>query len=479
MGSSILKSSSLYAIGTIARAASSIIMLPIYTRYLTPDIYGTAELLNLVLDLTILLLGARITTGMFKFYSDVRTPTEKNSVLSTCLWLGLAVNMLAICILWLAAPSISTLLSDLETHKALQWFAFTLAFGTLSEIGLGYFRVNDEAGKYLSFSLLKLTLQVSASIYFIVYLELGLWGIIYSALFSGGLQTVLLLGFVLPKIGLKFELNLAKNLINYSLPIIYGSIAMYYMTFGDRFFIQYFKDTSEVGIYALGYKFGFLLTSLIWAPFMSYWGAKQFDHAKSPDGKKEFSKIFYTANYILWAAATGMALFATPTIYLMADNTYFRATDIAPFIILAYCFQCWTEFHRFGILESGNTKYLNYYTWLSAFIISILYIVLIPIWGGVGAAIATALVMFIRFLLVYKKSQQYFPVHCDWKKISLLLTLSITALAVKRSVSIDNYHGFIDSTVIFFFVIVMSIVFKCLPNEITRLALSYRKNRAT
>ena len=474
MSGNIVKSSSLYAAGTIARAASSIIMLPIYTRYLSPEIYGLAELLNLILDLTILILGARITTGMFKFYSDASGEKNKNAVLSTCLWLGLGINTLAIGILWIIAPSISMLLSAPEITTALQFFAFTLAFGTLSEIGMGYFRANDQAGKYLGFSLLKLILQISASLYFIVFLELGLWGIIYSALLSGAVQTLLLLAFVLPQIGVKYRPTLAKELIKYSLPIIYGSIAMYYMTFGDRYFIQHYNDTAEVGIYALGYKFGFILTALIWSPFMSYWGAKQFDHAKLSDPATTFSNTFYTANYILWAAATGMAIFTAPTIQLMADSAYYQAINMAPYIILAYLFQCWTEFHRFGILESGNTKFLNYYTWVTAVVITILYLLLIPKWGGIGAAIATATSMFIRFMLVYRKSQQYFSFPSNWLKISLLVSLSIAGLQVAKATYNGSLFDFVSGSIIYIIIILLSMITKCLPNSIVVAVSSFK-----
>lgn len=469
MARSIVKSSSLYAAGTVARAASSIIMLPIYTRYLSPEIYGTAELLNLVLDLTILVLGARITTGMFKFYSDAKEQKSKNTVLSTCLWLGLSVNTLAIIVLWLIAPTLSSLLNSPEMSKPLQWFAFTLAFGTMAEIGMGYFRVNDQAGRYLGFSLLKLTLQIGASLYFIVHLELGLWGIIYASLFSGGIQTLLLLAFVLPQIGIKYSPPLAMQLIKYSLPIIYGSIAMYYMTFGDRYFIQHYNGLAEVGIYALGYKFGFMLTALVWSPFMSYWGARQFDHAKEPNSAATFSDTFYTANYVLWAIATGMVIFLAPTIHLMADSAYYKAIDIAPYIILAYLFQCWTEYHRFGILESGNTKYLNYYTWVAAIVISVLYVLLIPLWGGVGAAIATAITMFIRFLLVYKKSQQYFVFSTNWLKVSLLIGLSVASLQAAKIAHDGSTMDFAYSAITFTIIVLISFLLKLSPFNLSAL----------
>lgn len=463
MASSIFKSSSLYAAGTIARTASSIIMLPIYTRYLTPDIYGTAELLNLILDLTILLLGARITTGMFKFHSDAKTPQEKTTVLSTCLWLGLAVNTFAIILLWLLAPVIANLLGNPEISPALRWFSFTLAFGTVGEIGMGRFRIFDQAGRYLGFSLFKLCLQVSASIYFIVYLELGLWGIIYSTLTSSAIHTLALYAHLLPLIGLRYSKKLAVKLIKYSLPIIYGSLAMYYMTFGDRFFIQHFNGINEVGIYALGYKFGFMLAALAWAPFMTYWGARQFEHAKAENSATTFSEMFYSANYLLWIAATGMVLFSGPVLKLIANPSYYSAIDIIPYIVIAYTFQCWTEFHRFGLLDSGDTKALNRFTWYTAILITALYLILIPNFGGIGAAGATAIAMLFRFVLVYRKSQDYFSFYTSWHKIILLIIISILALLLFTSRQSGTVEDLYISAVIFLGAMMASFFLKLTP----------------
>ena len=459
----IFKSSSLYAVGTIARTATSIIMLPIYTRYLAPEIYGTAELLNLILDLTVLLLGARVTIGMFKFYADAQTLKDKHRVLTTTLWLGLIVNFFAICVLWLLSPFIANFIGNPQITEALRWFMFTIAFGTIGEIGMGYFRVNDQAGRFLVISLIKLTVQVSASIYFIVYKELGLWGIIYSALIGAGTQALILLVLTIPVTGLRFSIPVAKNLFTFSLPIIMGSFAMYYMTFGDRYFLQVFHDTTTVGIYALGYKFGFMLLALVWGPFMSYWGAKQYDHAKAPDGPALFSQVFSIANYILWAAATGMLIFAGPVVRIMAEASYHSAINLIPLIVLAYVFQGWTDFHRFGLLESKNTRYLNIYTWISAVIIGVLYVTLIPAYGAMGAAAATFITMLIRFTMIYRKSQQYFTFPTNWVKISGLFAISGLAYGSTFVFYDHSAQDFIIGALLYVLVIAATLLLNCAP----------------
>lgn len=463
MIATIFKNSTLYAIGTAARAATSIIMLPIYTRYLSPDIYGTAELLNIILDLTILLLGAQITGGVFKFYSDAATAEDKYTVISTAVYLGGMVNVVAIILLYVLAPFLAVALGDPELVTPLRWFSFTLAFVAITELGMGYYRVNDMAGIYLMVSLAKLVVQIAANIYFIVFLELGLWGIIYSSLFAGGIQAIWLFAHIAPKVGFRFAPKVAKELAVFGLPLVLGSIAMYYITFADRYYLQYLFGATAVGLYALAYKFGFMLLALVWAPFMSYWGAKQFDHAKSEEGVVLFGRVFEVANYILWVAATAMLFLSPPVIRLIADPAYFPSIQFIPYIILAYVFLGWTEFHRFGIFESKKTYLLNRINWLSVVVVSLAYLALIPIYGGLGAAIATLLVMIIRFVIIYYYAQQYFRFHTPWLKVAALYTLTILIFQLCQRLYVYNLYDFLLAAIALVSAVVVSFLFNMTP----------------
>lgn len=475
MLATIFKSSSLYAIGTAARAATSIIMLPIYTRYLEPEVYGTAELLNIILDLTVLLMGAHVIAGMFKFHADAKTPQDKNAVISTTLWLGLAVNCCAIVVLWLLAPKLSAMLSKDDFIEPLRWFAFTLAFGCISELGMNYYRIKNFAVTYLSVSLVKLAIQTSANIYFIVFKDLGLWGIIYSALLASSIQSAWMVLTIVPKVGIRFSKSDAGQLIRFGFPLIVGSIAMYYITFADRYLIQHYHDTAVVGVYALGYKFGFMLLSLVWAPFMGYWGAKQFEHAKEAQGAVLFGQVFEVANFLLWLAATAMLLFSPPLIRFMADPSYYSAIDLVPYILFAYVCIGWTEFHRFGLFESKNTAIFNRYNWYTVVVISIGYFSLIPPYGAVGAAIATLLALAFRFFIIYRKSQQYFAFSSPWLKILCLYLGSLLGLIICNQLFVDESSDFLVSAMVFLVLILVSFAVKAAPLSIGEVLQQGRK----
>ena len=143
---------------------------------------------------------------------------------------------------------------------------------------------------------------------------------------------------LLPRIGFGFGLDQCRNLISFSWPIIVSSIGMYYITFGDRYFIQHYHTIETVGIYALAYKFGFMLFALIWAPFSTYWSASQFEHAKQPGAATLFGNVFLFANVVLITAAAGIVVLSPGFIHIFAQKEYWPALDVVPFIWFNVCF---------------------------------------------------------------------------------------------------------------------------------------------
>ena len=65
----LLKSTGLYSIAVFAGRMASFILLPIYTRYLSPADYGVMELLDLTGSVLTILIGMRFGQSLFYFCS--------------------------------------------------------------------------------------------------------------------------------------------------------------------------------------------------------------------------------------------------------------------------------------------------------------------------------------------------------------------------------------------------------------------------
>ena len=138
-------------------------------------------------------------------------------------------------------------------------FSITIVFQGLIEIPMVFIKNLQLPWHFIFFSIFKLSTQLSLNIYFVVIKQMHVEGVIYSALISGAVMSFVLAWYTITKTGISFSKTKAKELIKFSIPMILTSLITFYITFGDRFFLRYFNGLSEVGIYSLGYKFGFLL----------------------------------------------------------------------------------------------------------------------------------------------------------------------------------------------------------------------------
>ena len=431
----IASSTAIYGIGTMLRGLSSFVLLPLYTTYLTVADYGLIELISIVLDLTVLLLGSRVAVGVFKYYSDAPDHRSKGRVIGTAMLLLIIVNLFAIFSIYLLTDTIAHLLDSPDGFGiAIRVFSVYFLFAACNEIYFAYLRIDDKPIQYVAMNFFKLILQIALNILFIVYLEKGYWGVILGAVISNFVVTVVFTFKLMPRIGFGVSKEQCKNLINFSWPIIVSSIGMYYITFGDRYFIQHYHTIETVGIYALAYKFGFMLFALVWAPFSTYWSANAFDYAKQSGAETLFGNVFLFANVVLIAATAGVVVLTPGFIYIFAQKEYWPAIDVVPWIVVAYVLQCWTEYVRFGILNAAKTKYIAYATYITVFLITLLYYLWIPAEGAVGAAKATLAAFFVRFCIIYYFSQQLFRIDFPWSRIILLViyfaTLSFVLMTV-------------------------------------------------
>jgi O-antigen/teichoic acid export membrane protein len=70
----LVRDTLVYGVATVVSQMTSFILLPVYTRALTPHDYGYLELLQLVVDFTGLFVTMRLGEAIFRFYSGAAEP---------------------------------------------------------------------------------------------------------------------------------------------------------------------------------------------------------------------------------------------------------------------------------------------------------------------------------------------------------------------------------------------------------------------
>ena len=427
----LVSHASIYMFGDILRRGVSLIMLPIYTRYLTPEDYGVVELLSMLIDFASIIFGARVGQAIFRYYCTADTESEKNTIISSSLFLSGFMNMLGVAVVILFSEQLAfAIFSDASYSTFIMLFAITMLLEPLMMIPLTQIRAEQKPWLFLAFSLMKLVIQLSLNIYFVVVQEMHVEGVIYSAIISSSVMSVLLIIYSISKTGISIKLETCKMLFSFSLPLKLASLGSFYLAFGDRYFLNLFTDLSQVGIYSLGYKFGFIFLILTWDPFQKMWDSEKYAIHKKDNAKEIYQNVFLYVSSFLILVGLCISLFTKDLLKIMSDPAFLSAHEIVPIIIIAYIFQAWTKYCCFGSLLANKTIHIAQGEFLGVIAITAAYLTLIPPYGIHGAAWATVIGFAVRFYWTDLKGRQNYDMKLPWGKVWLTATTAVLIFTI-------------------------------------------------
>lgn len=445
--SKTVKYAGIYAIGVFLSRTVSFIMLPIYTRFLTPENYGTIELLTMTIDIFGLIAGIGLTAAVFRFYYKYDSEIKRRQVISTIMILLISFYMFASFVGIISSDLLGKLIIADQPNAGLYFklIFIVFAFQVFIETPLTFIKAQQRPILFVFISVLKLILQLSFNIYFVVVLNMAVLGVLYSSLIASVVIGLILAVYTFKSVGFRFNRKIAYSLIMFGAPFILSNIGDFILTFSDRYFLKAYTDLHTVGVYSLGYKIGFILWIFPVTPIMNIWSPQRFEVVKQPNAKQINQKVFIFFNIVLITCALCISLFSHDLFRIMSEPSFWDAYKIVPVIMLAYIVQGWTVFVNFGVIYSEKTHYLAVGTMSSAVSILIFSYLLIPRFGAFGAASATLIAFYLRFSIIFYFAQKSYQLKLPWSKCLLLLSMAI----VTYFISLQYHHNDVVYTTAF------------------------------
>src|SRR5579872_4383754 len=434
----LTKHTSIYSLGNILSKTVGFFLIPFYTHYLTPADYGTLELLDLSTALVGLLLNMWMNASVVRYYYEYDDEKNRNEVVSTALISTASVAALVSACGMIWARGFSQLILKTPNYYQFIWLiSATLFFTCLNSVAWSYLRARQRSTLLVVLQSISLVISLSLNIYFIAVMKTGLVGILYSGLISTGLVTIGMTVMTVREVRWGFDRQKLVALVRFGSPLIFTSASAFVLNFADRFFLQRYTNISTVGIYALGYKFGFMLSFLIIQPFIMIWGARMYQIAKQENSGETFSRLFAYFLLVLTAAALALSLVIRNVIAIIAPPQYFDAYRIVPVVALAYVFYGIAYYFQTGIYISKKTIYLGILGTASAAVNIGLDFLLIPRYAALGAAWATVLSFIFMAILGYVFSQTVYPIPYKIHKIAIAVASAVAVYYVSTLVHTD------------------------------------------
>jgi O-antigen/teichoic acid export membrane protein len=177
-----------------------------------------------------------------------------------------------------------------------------------------------------------------------------------------------------------------------------------------------------VALYTLAFKITSVLKLAIVDSIKLALGPMMIKRIDTQGNKRFYSKVLLYSSYFLMFTIIGVSLFSFELIKVMAGSKEFwGAVVIIPILSLSIFFINMKEVTVYGLHIAKKTGIIGTIVVFSTVITLLLNLLLIPLFGITGCALATLLSQFIYWYACYFFSQKAFYVPYEIKKIVTML----------------------------------------------------------
>ena len=419
--SRFFKHSTIYTVGNILNRVGAFILLPLYTRYLTPTEYGTLELFYVFSAIFSGILSVGIAHATLRFYFDYKEQSDRNSVVSTNLMASFVISAAGAALAWaFTEPLVKIVLGTQPPRFAFDLILATLVLELSTQVCLAYLRALERSILFVAVVLGKLVVQCVANTVLVMHYEAGVDGVLAGnglAVLSGWLFLVI---FTLRHVGLRFETAKLMPVLRYSLPFLYTTIVSVVVANLDRFLITKLLSLEALGIYALASKFAKLISDLIGEPFARAYGSFRYTIMKRPDAAQIQVRVVRIVCCLLAFVCLGLIFFTGDVLHLMSDAKFWPAAQLMPVLAVAASISTISYAFQTGILFKKNTGDLFRVSMKQNALGVLASLTLMPLFG-VNGAVASVLIQAVAGAwLTHRASQRYFPVEYETRRLLAL-----------------------------------------------------------
>lgn len=399
--SKFLKTAGIYTIASTLNSAIPFLLMPLLTRVLKPDDYGTISMFGVLISIFIPLVGIGIHGAIARAYYEKSQQEMRIYIFNSIV--VIAVMLLLVTVF---TQIFSNKLSNLlNVSRELMLVATIVAFAySIISIVLTLWQIKIKPINYGIFQVAQTAVNLGVSIYLVVILELGWKGRVLGQGIAACMFAIF--GIVILIRGKWLQVKYSKEYIidalKFGIPLIPHSIGSVIISMTDRVFVTKLVGLEATGLYSVGNQVGLIISILSSAFNQAYvpWLYEQLNRNKV-DVNKKIVKFTYLYFVIIMLLAIGLSMITPIIMHIYIGGAFKDSGQFVKWIALGYAFGGMYYMVSGYIFYAKKNIVLAKVTAIAAILNPGLNYIFIKHSGAVGAAQATALVYFIQFILTW------------------------------------------------------------------------------
>jgi O-antigen/teichoic acid export membrane protein len=420
-----------YGLGGLVSKLVGIFLLPIYTHRVSKAQFGEVEQIMAAVAVAAVVLRLGLTTAMFRFCWDHREPDARRRTIRTAFTATLGLSTAGLVLgLILLGPLADVLNSSRELTLI---GVFGLWVSMNFDILAGIYRIEQRPTAFVAYSLLNVAITIVLSIVLVLPLHMGAAGVMLGN-FSGTYITYgLLLVARRRTIGLMWDRDLLRRMLDFSLPLVPAGVALWALNLADRFQVINLASPSQLGSYSAASKIALGIMLPI-AAFQTAWVPFANAFTDEAEAKRTYRVVFVYWSMLMAWGVVAISVVTPPYVHLLMPRTWWGSAPVVPLLAGGSALYGAYLILSIGVNRSKRTKLTPLVTGTAAAVNIGLNFLFIPRWGIVGAGASTVIGYVVLAALGFANSQQGYPVRHDWPRVARVVAVACAFVAASIAI---------------------------------------------
>jgi polysaccharide biosynthesis protein len=424
-----------FSIGGYVNALIGLLTVPIVTRMLSPEQYGIASLISIIVEMLVVFCSLALDQSFVRFFYEVEEE-ERGKLLQDCLYYPVFITIFSSLIIFIFRNQISMFILGKKEKVIWIIIVFSIVALIIKSFAFLVVRMQQKGGLYSFFYILIKVVEFSFILLFFKIYGNDYKVIVLAILFSTLITSLLMIVVErkIWKLGGKRKIE-KKELLNFSAPLVLTLALTWVFGSSDKITIKIFSNLKELGLYSGAFRIVSVI-SVIQTGFTSFWTPFIYErYSKNPDDLVFYKKANDYLSLIFFLI--GFSILATRNIIIiLLGEKYYDSLFIVPMLIFVPIMYLISETTMMGIGFKKKSKYFLYISIIVAIFNIIGNILLVPKYGAKGAAISTGISYIMFFSL-----RTYFSLKLINFGFNLKRIYMVTILLLSYALYLSFYNN--------------------------------------
>lgn len=437
----------IYLLGPAVSKAIGFLLIPVYTRFISPADFGVMSLADVFMSITMMLLAMGVGESMVRFYYETNDERQRQSLMSTVVFGVGLTGLPAIVVIILLAGFYYPVLGIGDAYvNYLRLTLFVAWLSMVAEIGWSYLRMRYLSGLFTTLLIFQVMSVLLLNLLFVVLWRQGIWGILYSTLIAQSVVAGSLTGLILYQSQAKPSWLQFKRILGFGLPLVPSVVTLQLGNYLNPLLIRWLlvgdpaTVLAQVGLFAAGQRIGVVVNRFVTVPFNAFWRPRRMELALqgTEEVKRILARMCTYSTLVAAQVALLLSVVVEDLLRLVVNERYWDAWRIVPVVAAAYVVLGLEHHFAVGMYHGRKTIWATWIGMVALVSVVAVDLFFLPRIGILAGAIATLVGISLRVSLILIVSQRLYPISFEFRRLACIGLCWVMLFGLSRLVNLES-----------------------------------------